>query len=645
MQASIEQAVIAHRAGNLAEAEVIYRLILKDQPQHSDANHNLGVLSVSVNKLRDALPLLRTALNGNPRQGEYWISYIDALIKDLQFDVAHNVLKQGIKLGLSGDRVDAFTKILVLHKKTHNNSEPSQSELNFLLAQYQSGQFSAAEALAIKITQKYPNHQFGWKVLGVVLQQMGKPHDSEIANQKAIILIPSDAEAHNNLGNTLRVLGRLADAEASYQRAVELKPDFAAAFNNLGVTRKELGRFDEAEVCYRQAIRLKPDYADAHNNLGVILQELGRLEEAEKSSREAVKCMPKFAEAHYNLGVILNELSRPIEGLSSVVTSQKIKPIISNKNLLVAILKNIIPKTWDQSLSDMVIAGLLEPWGRPSDLMGIACRLLKLEAGFIRILEKKDINFFNSFEKTHLESSALLRAMLLSSPIPDYQLESFFITLRKHFLQKALSTKALEFENNALPAIYCYLAQQCFINEYVYFQTEDELDDVRQLLELLAKAINQEKRLPESLVIAVACYIPLHLIPGVEKLLELDWSTEVKNVLIQQIQEPLEELKIRDSIPRLTSIENLISLDVKRMYEENPYPRWLRYPKEVNSITLNARLRELFPFSRVIVSHVSVSPARCEASRRELTSFKYCELKEVARRLLAATLRIIHQHV
>ena len=64
-----------------------------------------------------------------------------------------------------------------------------------------------------------------------------------------------------------------------------------------------------------------------------------------------------------------------------------------------------------------------------------------------------------------------------------------------------------------------------------------------------------------------------------------------------------------------------------------------------NSLSLrtsSAPLRELLPFSRVIVS---LSPARCEASRRELTSFKYCELKEVARRLLAATLRIIHQHV
>jgi len=49
MQQTIEKAVEAHRVGNLQEAEALYRAILKDQPQHPDANHNLGVLAVSAN--------------------------------------------------------------------------------------------------------------------------------------------------------------------------------------------------------------------------------------------------------------------------------------------------------------------------------------------------------------------------------------------------------------------------------------------------------------------------------------------------------------------------------------------------------------------------------------------------------------------
>ena len=114
MPPTIEQAVEAHKAGRLEEAEAFYRAILKDQPQHPDANHNLGVLAASVNKPADALPLLRTALEANPKQGQYWISYIDALIKDQQPETARVVLEQGKEMGLSGEQVDALSQQLAL---------------------------------------------------------------------------------------------------------------------------------------------------------------------------------------------------------------------------------------------------------------------------------------------------------------------------------------------------------------------------------------------------------------------------------------------------------------------------------------------------------------------------------------------------
>ncbi len=56
-----------------------------------DANHNLGVLAVSVNKADAALPLFKTALEANPKIEQFWLSYIDALIKEKQFDNAKQV--------------------------------------------------------------------------------------------------------------------------------------------------------------------------------------------------------------------------------------------------------------------------------------------------------------------------------------------------------------------------------------------------------------------------------------------------------------------------------------------------------------------------------------------------------------------------
>ena len=252
MQQTIEQAVEAHKAGKLDEAEALYRAILKDQPQHPDANHNLGILAVSLNNSVAALPLLKTALEANPKQGQYWISYIGALIKDNQFENARLVLEQGKKMGLAGEKVGELSQRLAPlseesevdktqsltftqqrkkfsakkeKKKNVSSSQrspghaggPSQGEVNDLLTQYQSGQYEVAEKLAISMTQRHPNHQFAWKVLGAVLGTSGRLHDAVVANQKAVALAPNDVEAHSNLGTTLKDLGRLEEAEANYR--------------------------------------------------------------------------------------------------------------------------------------------------------------------------------------------------------------------------------------------------------------------------------------------------------------------------------------------------------------------------------------------------------------------------------------------
>ena len=89
MELTIEQAlqrgIAAHKEGKLQEAERLYQAILQSQPTHPDANHNLGLIAVSLNKADTALPLFKTAIEANPKVEQFWLSYIDALIKEKQF--------------------------------------------------------------------------------------------------------------------------------------------------------------------------------------------------------------------------------------------------------------------------------------------------------------------------------------------------------------------------------------------------------------------------------------------------------------------------------------------------------------------------------------------------------------------------------
>ena len=50
IEQALQQGIAAHKEGKLGDAERLYQAILQSQPLHPDANHNLGVLAVSVDK-------------------------------------------------------------------------------------------------------------------------------------------------------------------------------------------------------------------------------------------------------------------------------------------------------------------------------------------------------------------------------------------------------------------------------------------------------------------------------------------------------------------------------------------------------------------------------------------------------------------
>ena len=323
----LQQGVAAHNAGNPQEAERLYRAILQVQPKHPDANHNLGLLAVSMDQPGVALPLFKSAIDVNPNIEQFWLSYIEALIAERQFEKAKQALKKGKKKGVSKEKLKALTQKLVSVKAGNNLIQaPSQVEMQTLINHYQNGQYGDAEKLAISITEQFPGHQFGWKVIGALLEKTGRKSEALNANQKAVHLEPEDAEAHYNLGNTFMGLGRLEEAEASYKQTIALKPDFVLALSNLGLTLQALGRLEEAEASYRQAIAMKPDYAEAHSNLGNTLKELGILEESEASYRQAVALKPNYAEAHSNLGVTLQTLGRLEEAEASYRQAIALEP-------------------------------------------------------------------------------------------------------------------------------------------------------------------------------------------------------------------------------------------------------------------------------------------------------------------------------
>lgn len=313
VEQALELGSVAKAKGELQQAERIYRAILDAQPGHADANHELGALAVSLNKLSSALPLLKIALEANPREEQFWFSYLDALIRAEKLEHAEAVfkrLKNSFPNGKSRKTLGAKLSILKGEANSLNTKSPPQESLDLLLQYFKEGRSADAEKLALSLTVAFPRHPFGWKILGAVLGRTGRLLDAVDANRTAIALNPNDAEVHNNQGNRLRELGRLRESEICLSKAITLRPDFAEAYSNLGNTFQDAGDLKKSEASYRHALTIRPDYAKAHHNLSATLVALNKLQEAETSSASAILLESDYADAHVNRGVILAKLGR-----------------------------------------------------------------------------------------------------------------------------------------------------------------------------------------------------------------------------------------------------------------------------------------------------------------------------------------------
>jgi predicted O-linked N-acetylglucosamine transferase (SPINDLY family) len=208
-------------AGDLAEAERLFRQIVRTDPRHVDASHLLGLIALQTGRLEEAVSLFRQAVGLQP-----------------DFAEAHN---------------------------------------NLGLALKKQGKLTEAEACfrqAIRLKAFLPETHCN---LGLALALQGRLEEAEASFREAIRLKPDHAGAHSDLGNSLIEQGRLEEAEACYRQALRFQPGFAQAHHNFGCALSRAGKHQEALASYEEAIRCKPDYAEAHNSRGGTLLLLGDL--------------------------------------------------------------------------------------------------------------------------------------------------------------------------------------------------------------------------------------------------------------------------------------------------------------------------------------------------------------------------------
>ena len=327
---ALQKGIKAHRAGRFQEADRFYTLILKEQPKHPDANHNMGILAVELGKFEPALPFFKSALVAKPNIAHFWLSYIDTLLKLGRMVDAKAVFNKAKSNGAKGIGFDQLEEKLKDIKTSANASssfhEPPPDLLQNLVNLYSQGQVKEAIIEASQALLKAPASVNLYNFIGVANQKLGKLEEAIEAFNKALSIKPDYAEAYYNIGITLKKKGKLDEAVKAYNKAVFIKPDYAQAYNNMGNALTEQGNLEEAIEAFNKALSIKPDYAKAYYSLGTAFMEQCNLEKAIAAYKKAVTLKPDYAQAYNNMGIALKEQGKLGEAIDTYTKALSFRP-------------------------------------------------------------------------------------------------------------------------------------------------------------------------------------------------------------------------------------------------------------------------------------------------------------------------------
>ena len=189
---ALQKGVEAHKAGKAQEADQYYTAILKANPKHPDANHNMGVLAVGVGKVETALPFFKTAIGANPDVAQYWLSYINALIQLERLADAKAVLDQAKSKGMKSESFGKLEEWLLCSDQSITGTQ-APTQLQSLINLYDQGKWQQALKLCEQLLLDYPNSATLFYVKGAIFHALRQLDLSVEAYTTALSIKPDYA--------------------------------------------------------------------------------------------------------------------------------------------------------------------------------------------------------------------------------------------------------------------------------------------------------------------------------------------------------------------------------------------------------------------------------------------------------------------
>lgn len=333
----VQQAMDAHRQGNIALASTLYAQALELNPNNPELLNLLSILTFQQGKPQEAIELIQRGITLAPHLADSYNNLgvflgtvqrntesLAAFKKAVELNPNHldglnNLARQSLALRQFETAKEALLRFLKFR-------QDGEAYNNLANCYYETGEKEEAHRSYLRAIEKAPTLPDPYSNLSNLYKDWGKAEEGLQMVAKAISLKPDFAAAYNNQGALKLLVKDYEGARESFTKAVELEPTFAIAWSNLSNSLWELRRIPEALTASEKAVSLDPTCAQAFNNLGNIYEGMGHHKDALKFYQKALSLNPSLPEVSYNMGLVYQSLRTFDMALVSLKKALSLKP-------------------------------------------------------------------------------------------------------------------------------------------------------------------------------------------------------------------------------------------------------------------------------------------------------------------------------
>jgi protein O-GlcNAc transferase len=283
VQRTFEQGVAQHRAGQVANAERLYRQVLEADRNHEQASFLVAAIAIESDRSSEAVPVLERLTVLHPTNANYFANLGEAYRRLADYEHAAGALARAVSL----------------------NPELVQAHFNLGLVMRALSEVTMALQAFERASELKPDSALIQYALARALSDSGE-HARAIGHFQCALVLNSNApDVLADYAICLRKLRRFEGALRAANRTLELEPNSALAHHERSASLTELGRFDEAVTSSEKALALRPDFGSAHAGLAAALTFSGRLSPGIAAYRRAVELDSQDGWVHSNLTFLL----------------------------------------------------------------------------------------------------------------------------------------------------------------------------------------------------------------------------------------------------------------------------------------------------------------------------------------------------